>query len=87
MVDMTLITGILVLLSFVVGIVKVTKPSVSNIVLLAVLAGLTFVAPSLLTQIAIIDSIFVIIFAIMKGFAIGGLMRLGLGMVVSKLTK
>ena len=87
MVDMTLITGILVLLSFVVGIVKVTKPSVSNIVLLAVLAGLTFVAPSLLTQIAIIDSIFVIIFAIMKGFAIGGLMRLGLGMVISKLTK
>ena len=87
MVDMVLITGILVALSFVAGIIKVTKISMVNVVVLAGMALIAFSAPALLTDIAILNTIFTLVFSVMKGFAIGGFLRLGLQLMAGKITK
>ncbi|MCK5019066.1 MAG: hypothetical protein KAS32_18545 [Candidatus Peribacteraceae bacterium] len=87
MIDMALITGGLVLLSFIAGIIKVTKISMVNVVVLAGMALISFTAPALLTDIAILNTIFTMVFAVLKGFAIGGFLRLGLQLMVGKITK
>ena len=87
MIDMTFITGVLVLLSFIVGLVKITKPTLSVIAILIAMAVIPFVAPDLLTGIPVINSFFELVFAIMKGFGIGGIVKLGAGVIISKLVK
>ena len=84
---MVVISGALVALSFIAGIIKVSKISLINMVLLAVMAGVGFAAPEFITSIAILDSFFVLLFAVMKGFAIGGITRLFVQFIIVKATK
>jgi len=81
------LAGILAAIGFIIGLLKVTKASVRDLlILLGILVG-SFALPAFLENITILGDLFNVVLGVVQGFAVGAFIRLGFELFKGNLKK
>ena len=87
MLDIMSLAGILAAIGFVVGLLKVEKASVRDLlILLGILVG-SFALPTFFENITILGDLFNVVLGVVQGFAVGAFIRLGFELFKGNLKK
>jgi len=85
--DIMSLAGILAAIGFVVGLLKVEKASVRDLlILLGILVG-SFALPTFFENITILGDLFNVVLGVVQGFAVGAFIRLGFELFKGNLKK